>query len=300
MLQYLEAVGALPTKDPSGSGVLPQQPVDPGAQMSVATVEALFQRLLAQTAPVAQPAPQPTAPAAQTSTPAATGKPSRKFPDPPLYEGDPVKLDGWVTQMVMYLRAYDVDLTTVRAVDVATMFLRGKAQDWWTGRFHLQESGTVPVLVSWTAFVQALTTAFLPVELARRYIDQLLHVSQGKQDMRSYIAVFNSLRAKGPTAFPEETLSYLFLQGCRPDLQRNITLQYPKTLAEYFQHAITLSDLPNSHRHQPNVNKPPSDPKPKTTSPLVCAHCGKPGHTEDRCFQLHPDLSIHRLKASKS
>jgi hypothetical protein len=108
-----------------------------------------------------------------------------------------------------------------------------------------------------------------------------------------------SLRAKVPTAFPEETLSYLFLQGCRPDIQRNITLQYPKTLAEYFQHAITLSDLPNSHRPQPNVNKPPSDHKPKTTSPLVCTHCGKPGHTEDRCFQLHPELRRRRLKASK-
>jgi hypothetical protein len=133
----------------------------------------------------------------------------------------------------------------------------------------------------------------------RRYIDQLLHVSQGKQDMRIFIAIFNSLKAKVPTAFPEETLSYLFLQGCRPDLQRNITLQYPKTLAEYFQHAITLSDLPISHRPQPNVNKPPADSKPKTTSPMVCTHCGKPGHTEDRCFQLHPELRRRRLKASK-
>jgi hypothetical protein len=252
-----------PTTDPSGSGVFPQQPVDPGAQVSMATVEALFQRLLAHTAPVVQPAPQPTAPAAQTSVPASTGKPSIKFPDPPLFEGDPVKLDEWVTQTVMYLRAYEVDLTTVRAVDVATMFLRGRAQDWWTGQFHLQVSGTVPVLAFWSAFVKALTAAFLPSKLARRYIDQLLHVSQGKHDMRSYIAVFNSLRAKVPTAFPEETLSHLFLQGCRPDLQRNITLQYPKTLAEYFQHAITLSDLPNSHRPQPNVNKPPADSKPQ-------------------------------------
>jgi hypothetical protein len=131
------------------------------------------------------------------------------------------------------------------------------------------------------------------------YMEQLLHISQGKLDMRSYIAAFNALRAKIPTAFPEETLSHLFLQGCRLDLQRHITLQYPKTLAEYFQHAITLSDLPNSHKPQPNVNKPPSDHKPKTTSPLVCAHCGKPGHTEDRCFQLHPELRRRRPKASK-
>jgi hypothetical protein len=97
MLQYLEAVGALPATDPSGSGVLPQQPVDPGSQVSVATVEALFQRLLAQTPPVAQVVPQPTAPAAQTSAPAPTGKPSLKFPDPPLFDGVPDKLDGWVT-----------------------------------------------------------------------------------------------------------------------------------------------------------------------------------------------------------
>jgi hypothetical protein len=124
MIEYLMDVGALPATDPSGSGVLPQQPVDPGSQVSVATIEALLQRLLAQTAPVAQPAPHPTAPAAPTSTPTATGKPTLKVPDPPLFEEDPVKLDGWLTQTQMYLRAYDVDLSTVRAVDVATMFER--------------------------------------------------------------------------------------------------------------------------------------------------------------------------------
>jgi hypothetical protein len=300
MLQYLESVGALPATDPSGSGVLPQQPVDPGAQVSMATIEALFQRLLAQTQPVvAQSVPQPTAPGAQTSAPAPTGKPSLKFPDPPLFDGVPDKLDGWVTQTVMYLRAYDIDLHTVRAVDVATMFLRGKAQDWWSGQFHLQASGSVPILGSWDSFVQALTEAFCPVELKRRYLDQLLHISQGKLDMRSYIAAFNALRAKVPTAFPEETLSHLFVQGCRSDLQRHITLQDPKTLAEYFQHAITLSDLPNSHRPQTNGNKPPADSKTKPTSPLVCAHCGKPGHSEDRCFQLHPELRKRRPKAPK-
>jgi hypothetical protein len=164
-------------------------------------------------------------------------------------------------------------------------------------QYHLQAASSVHVLGTWNAFVQALTEAFRPVKLSRKYIEQLLHISEGKLDMRSYIAAFNVLRAKVPTAFPEETLRHLFLQGCRPDLQRHITLQYSKTLAEYFQHAIiiitlynviTLSDLPNSHKPQHNGSKFSSDSKPKTTSPLVCAHCGKPGHTEDRCFQLHP------------
>jgi hypothetical protein len=162
MLQYLADVGALPNTDPSGSGVPPQQPVDPVAQVSIVSLEALLQRLLAQTSPVAQPAAPPTAPPVPTSAPAATGKPSLKFPDPPLYEGDPVKLDGWFTQTVMYLKAYDVDLTTVRAVDVATMFLRGKAQDWWTGQFHLQEAGSVPVLGVLACFCSGSDRGFSP------------------------------------------------------------------------------------------------------------------------------------------
>ena len=203
----------------------------------------------------------------------------------------------------MYLKAYDVDLTTSRSVDVATMFLRGKAQDWWTGQFHLQEAGTVPVLGTWGDFTRALTAAFRPVELHRKYLEQMLSISQGKLDMRTYIAAFNALRAKIPQAFPEETLSYLFLQGCRPDLQKNIILQYPKTLAEYFQHAIALSDLPHSSKSQTTGSKSPADPKgekSKTTSTLLCAHCHKPGHTEERCFLLHPELKKRRSKSAKT
>ena len=117
-------------------------------------------------------------------------KPHLKFPDPPMFEGDPAKFDGWVTQTEMFLKAYDVDLMTPRAVDVATMFLRGKAQDWWTGQFHLISSGIIPAFGSWKSFVSSLTVAVRPVELTRRYIEQMLSISQGKQDMRSYIASF--------------------------------------------------------------------------------------------------------------
>jgi hypothetical protein len=74
----------------------------------------------------------------------------------------------------MFLKAYSVDLTTSRAVDVATMFLRGKAQDWWTGQFHLIASGTIPALSSWKMFAEALVEAFRPVELSRTYIAQLM------------------------------------------------------------------------------------------------------------------------------
>jgi hypothetical protein len=219
-----------------------------------------------------------------------------------MYEGDPKLLDGWLTQTEMYLKAYSVDLTSSRAVDVATMFLRGKAQDWWTGQFNLMSSGTVPALGSWRMFSEALVGAFRPVELSRTYITQLMSIQQGKQDMRTYIACFNSLRAKVPHAFPEETLSQLFLQGCRSDLQRHISLLYPKTLAEYFQHAVTLSDIPGQSKPSAGGGKVPGAAKeagsfvPKA---LFCTHCQKQGHIAERCYQLHPELRRHRTDKKK-
>ena len=291
MLQYLRNAGHLDDSDPSGSSVPVQPPADEVARTTLASIEAPMQRLLAQAPPVVPAPTPPTAPSASAPATATTGKPHLKFPDPPMFEGDPVKLDGWLTQTQMYLKAYDVDLASSRAADVATMFLRGKAQDWWTGQFHLISAGITPGFSTWKDFVTALTEAFRPVELHRKYIEQMLGIAQGKQDMRTYIASFNALRAKIPNAFPEQTLTHLFLQGCRQDLQRNISLQYPKSLAEYFQHAITLSDLPGQSKPPTGGNKGlgPAQPASQKNS-TVCAHCHKPGHTQERCFQLHPDL----------
>ena len=169
--------------------------------------------------------------------------------------------------------------------------------------YEVITAGLIPAFSSWRDFVSALTEAFRPVELSRRYIEQMLSISQGKQDMRSYIASFNALRAKIPGAFPEQTLSHLFLQGCRPELQRNISLQYPKTLAEHFQHAITLSDLPGQTKPPAGGGKGSGTGKAADRlleKALVCAHCQKPGHTQDRCFKLHPDLRKHRPDYKKT
>ena len=305
MLRYLLDTGHLDPANlgPPGSGVPPQATVADASTRALVNMEAMLQRLMVQ-APTVVSVPGPsTAPSTSAPTSSTTGKPHLKFPDPPMYEGDPMKLDGWLTQTQMYLKAYDVDLATSRAVDVSTMFLRGKAQDWWSGQFHLMSAGSIPVFSSWNDFVSALTEAFRPVELSRRYVEQMLCISQGKLDMRSYIAAFNALRAKIPDAFPEQTLSLLFLQGCRSDLQRNISLQYPKSLSEYFQHAITLSDLPGQ-------SKPPAGGSRGTgagraaDSPLkkapYCEHCRRTGHTQDRCFQLHPELRQHRSDKKKA
>ena len=122
MLQYLRNAGHLDDSDPSGSSVPVQPPADEVARTTLASIEALMQRLLAQAPPVVPAPTPPTAPSASAPATATTGKAHLKFPDPPMFEGDPVKLDGWLTQTQMYLKAYDVDLASSRAADVATMF----------------------------------------------------------------------------------------------------------------------------------------------------------------------------------
>lgn len=298
MFQHLIDLGRIPREAPtpepasrprtSGENENPQIPT---SSIQLQQLEALLRQLLASASTA--PATQPMAMAASTSTANSTGKPQPKFPDPPHYEGDPAKLDGWVTQMSMYLRAYDVDLASVRAVEMASMFLRGKALDWWTSQFHLMTSKQIPPLGSWDAFVKALTDAFRPIELARRHVKELLNVSQGRLDMRSYISTFNAARAKVPGALSDETLCYVFLQGCRVDLQKSIIVQNPRTLDEYFSLAVALSDLSGTvpsttSKKQEKASKDPSKP--------VCTHCGKANHSVEQCFKLHPEL---KKKSSK-
>jgi hypothetical protein len=107
MLQHLRATGHLGDANlgPSGSGVPPQAAVDDASTRALVNMEAMFQRLLAQAPTVVSAPSPPTAPSASASTTSTTGKPHLKFPDPPTFEGDPVKLDGWLTQTEMFLKA---------------------------------------------------------------------------------------------------------------------------------------------------------------------------------------------------
>jgi hypothetical protein len=300
MIRHLVSIGALPAETVgAGSSVPSAATPDATTQSLLDGFAEIIQRALAQPAPVAVQ-PTPTATTAPAVLPSGSGKPSLKFPDPPVFEGDATKLDPWIMQCEMYLRAYGVDLASPRAVEVASMFLRGKALDWWTGQFHLIASGSLSAFGTWSDFVAALTVAFRPVELHRRYLEQLLSISQGKQDMRTYIATFNALRAKVPSAFSEDTLCHLFLQGCRADLQKTISLQYPKTLSDLFKHSVTVSDIPGPSKqpqHPPKGSGDSKTPGPAKPVSPICTHCGRVGHSVDRCFQLHPELKKDRRKA---
>ena len=98
MLGYLVDIAAL-TEDAValGTGVPSNPPPDTTAQNILDGLQLLIQKALAQPAPAVVPQPVPTATSAPALVPTGSGKPSLKFPDPPVFEGDPVKLDPWLT-----------------------------------------------------------------------------------------------------------------------------------------------------------------------------------------------------------
>ncbi len=112
--------------------------------------------------------------------------------------------------------------------------------------------------------------------------------------MRSYVASFNSARARVAGALDERTLSFVLLRGCRPDLRQDIALQNPQGLNAHISAAVLVADLAretpaNPGKRADRVDRPAKAPTP-STQVVVCAHCKKSGHTVDRCFALHPEL----------
>ena len=286
----------------------PNSPVAPQPSSSDEVLRACFQQFLATMA-MSQSNPTPSGSSvAPTAAPAVAVTPpprsSMRFPDPPTYEGDPTALETWAGATRLYLEANGVDLNTRKSVEVACMFLRGKAADWWFSRTLLVNSGQAVALTSWQTFIDNLTVAFRPHELAARYAQQLLHISQGKSEMRTYIANFNSARSRIPGELGDVALSHVFLQGCRPEYRTAIALQKPLTLDAYLEAAVLVADI-NFEYQTPAVTVSKKVEKEKAAKGSTsgsasvkptCSHCGKPNHSADKCFQLHPELKTRGRK----
>ena len=309
MVEYLVARGHLP--DPTVAAGTPSPVVTnrpASTLLPVLTTDSelkllLRQFLAAQLSSVTHAVPPSVVPSAPPTLPVPTTvkPPVLRFPDPPHYEGDPSLLESWHSSTAMYLRANGIDLATPHCVEVACMFLRGRAQEWFVSRDLLVQSGQAVQFGSWGEFVRELTAAFRPVELTAQHTQDLLTIAQGKHDMRVYVANFNSARSRVAGALDERTLSHVLLRGCRHDLRQAIALQNPQSLDAYISAAVLVADLAGEPPFNPQkrADRVVRDHKPSTPSiPLVvCSNCKKPGHTVDRCFGLHPELRKVKKKS---
>lgn len=231
------------------------------------------------------------------------GRTLAKFPEPMHYFGEPEHLDAHLLQVRRFLRAYGVDLASDQSVDIACMYLRGKALDWFVSREQLMAKGQAPLLGTFAQYTEALQAAVRPVELTDTYFEPFFNMKQGKRTMRDFVALFNAARAKAPECMSEAMFMYTFKRGCRDDLRRAITVQRPSTLAEMFTLAVAVSDLHNSggtsYGGGQKGSTPPSQPaqdKPAKEIKPPCTHCGKMGHTLERCWALHPELRKGKSK----
>jgi hypothetical protein len=125
VLRHRVDIGAMPEGAVAlGSSVPSHSPPVDTTQSILKGLEMLVQCSLAQPAPVVVPQPIPTATPASATASSGSGKPSLKFPDLSVFEGDPMKLDPWLLQTEMCLGTYDVGLASARSVEVATTFFR--------------------------------------------------------------------------------------------------------------------------------------------------------------------------------
>eukprot|EP00884_Botryococcus_braunii_P014183 jgi/Botrbrau1/22766/Bobra.0132s0096.1 len=94
MLRHLVDIGALPEEPvASGSGVPSLAPPENTTHNFSDGLDMVIQRALAQPAPVVVTQPEQTVTPAPATASSGSGKPSLKFPDPSVFEGDPMKLD---------------------------------------------------------------------------------------------------------------------------------------------------------------------------------------------------------------
>lgn len=62
-----------------------------------------------------------------------------------MFDGDPAKFNGWLKQTNVYMRAYDINLESVRSVEIASILA---GHDWWTSQFCLVETAQAQPLGS--------------------------------------------------------------------------------------------------------------------------------------------------------
>lgn len=252
-------------------------------------------------APLPTP-PTVTGPQQAIVSPPARVAPALRVAPPDMYLGDPEGLRPFLRGMDFYLSASGVSLGSPRSVSLAALRLGGSVSTWFSGVCDLADAGEVPVVGNFADFSRLLTGYVQPVVPYQRYYTDLYHIMQGKtQSTKDFIAHFNKTRARITTPFADEHLRYLFLGALKPSLQQQIVVHNPKTLAQCFELANTLTDLGNSIRPSPTTGT--SSGSTSTSSPhgkARCTFCKKLGHTEDKCYVKNPELRPKSGKKDKN
>ena len=198
------------------------------------TMQQMLARFAAQMSPVSSSAPSAAASTAQQHNPNHVSGPASAFPLPSKVKISPpsnftgnnndINVDSWLFEMVQYL-----DTTGVadhQRINVVRNYLKQGALQWW---FSQSKLPTCPT--TWDQFAEAIKVRFQPVEAGRVARSQLRSISQGKSSVTEYTNRFQSLLNRIPDMAEADQIEY-FINGLRPNIQRDVVIQDPKTLQD--------------------------------------------------------------------
>lgn len=136
-----------------------------------------------------------------------------------------------------------------------------------------------------------------------KHLEALLAISQGSSDLRRYVSdvdrVISQLEVHGIN-IPDALTCHLTLRGLASDHHRTaLALQQGTSDGEDRTYEMLRLHLNAIHANelirQPLSISNPIPAAAVTTATITfapCTHCGKAGHTKDKCWELYPNLRV--------
>jgi hypothetical protein len=159
---------------------------------------------------------------------AATPVSSLRLPQPPSFDGKG-NVRHWIARLQNFFRAQNCS-NGEQQFFYATSLLDGAAIDWW---LHVEaeiSSGSRPGFSTFTKFTDALTEYFVPyshIASAERELSMLSQV----HSVENYMKAFADTTIRIPDMSDSERRRW-FVRGLKPQTQREIYRQYPKSFNE--------------------------------------------------------------------
>jgi Ty3 transposon capsid-like protein/Zinc knuckle len=158
-----------------------------------------------------------------------------KFPKPPVYDGKDSTAQEWCQLMETYLLAQNIDLNHVNGAHHAAAFLRGGPMKWWLNLQRDVQAGRTQA-VTWLAFKAALIARFTHVPLAIAARDKLTVLKQ-TGPLKDYNDEYNTLMLDIPNMHEEDRI-YSYMLGLVPEVQQEVRLRAPTSLADAIHIAV--------------------------------------------------------------
>ncbi len=293
------------------------------ASVAVATVPAAVPNPIVQPTPSTPPstqAPPPQQPSATTTTsssPTYEKFNDRWFAPAKSFTGDAAsKAQEWLCRMKMYIIAHKIPPAV--APMVAMSFMDGLSSKWGANRCERVKN----TIDSWELFEADFRATYLPVTLSvsSRITLQSLRM-QPKQTALEFIQQFDALLADIPDMDTASQISS-FIMGLNPQLRAEVirarcnTLERAKEVALETQayanaYGLSSSSTPSSAasinmfdshsnqdsnqsfnfisgQNQNRFDRKSSSGKPRPN--YYCSHCKMEGHSDSRCWFLHPEF----------